>query len=68
MPINTKGFQRGNRVFHVNGGTGEIRTFENDWKTDPPTVMVVVRVTDTIFHTTRTVKLNDLRKDRRKTK
>ena len=65
--MDTKGFKRGDHVYHIGGGTGEIRTFENDWNVEnPPVVVAMVRVKDTMFYDIRRCSIEDLRLDRRK--
>lgn len=59
-------FKRGDIVTHVLGGRGEIRTLENDWSVeDPPRIVAVVRVLDTIFHSIRKIPVSELTKCRR---
>ncbi len=71
MTMDTKGFKKGDRVWHVNGGRGVLTGhFENDWSCcsgmNPPYVMAQVRISgDTIFSNLRTVWIGDLRRDRR---
>ena len=61
MPIETKGFKKGDEVYHIAGGSGILTGhFENDWKTDPPTVLAQVQITDTIFDPMRVVSIDDL--------
>jgi len=64
VTIENCGFKNGDRVYHVNGGTGEIRTLENDWSTNPPTITAVVRVADTCFDDVRKIPVEDLRKEK----
>ena len=67
MSMDTKGFKKGDRVYHVAGGCGVlIGHFENDCLTDPPTVLASVELSNTIFHDVRKINVDDLRKDRRR--
>ncbi len=65
--MDTKGFKKGDRVWHVKGGGGVLTGhFENDWSVDnPPAVLAQVRIGDTIFKPIRMVYVKDLRHDRR---
>jgi hypothetical protein len=65
MKVVNCGFKAGDKVYHVRGGRGEVRSFENDWSTNPPTVIAVVRVLDTSFHDIRRIPVEDLRLERR---
>ena len=59
-------FKKRDIVYHTDGGRGEVRDLQNDWSTDPPTVVAIVRVMDTIFHDIRRIPVLELRKERRK--
>lgn len=66
MSIDTKDFKKGEKVYHTIGGTGVLTGhFENDWSTDPPTVLAQVQVSNTVFYDVRMSRLEDLRHDRR---
>ncbi len=50
-------FKKGDIVYHVRGGRGEVLDTQNDCSTNPPTKLVTVRVMDTCFDDIR--KLNE---------
>jgi len=58
-------FKKGDIVYHINGGRGEVRDLQNDWSTNPPTVVATVRVMGMMFHDIRRIPVEDLRIDRR---
>lgn len=61
MAMDTKGFKKGDEVYHVAGGSGTLTGhFENDWGADPPTVLAQVLIEGTIFDPRRLVKIDDL--------
>jgi hypothetical protein len=49
-------------VTHIRGGRGKIKTLENDWSTDPPTVIALVEVLDTMFPGIRKIPVTELTK------
>ncbi len=53
-------FKNGDIVTHILGGTGEIRTLENDWNTNPPTVVAIIKVLNTVFHSIRKIPTSEL--------
>jgi hypothetical protein len=55
-------FPNGTIVTHVTGGRGKIKTLENDWSTDPPTVIALVEVMDTMFPGIREIPVTELTK------
>jgi hypothetical protein len=57
-------FPNGTIVTHTLGGRGKIKTLENDWSTDPPTViaLVEVEVLDTMFPGIREIPVTELTK------
>ncbi len=60
-----KVFPNGTGVYHVRGGQGKIKHLENDWSTDPPTVMADVQVSNTCFYDVRRFPIDELKIDRR---
>ncbi|MBE9572586.1 MAG: hypothetical protein IMF11_18325 [Proteobacteria bacterium] len=55
-------FPNGTIVTHILGGRGKIKTLENDWSTDPPTVIALVEVMDTMFPGIREIPVTELTK------
>jgi hypothetical protein len=55
-------FPNGTIVTHTLGGRGKIKTLENDWSTDPPTVIALVEVLDTMFPGIREIPVTELTK------
>lgn len=54
-------FPNGMVVTHIRGGRGKIKTLENDWETDPPTVIALVQVMDTAFPNIRRIPVKELK-------
>ena len=56
--MNTIKFKKGDRVWHIRGGTGEIKAIKKD--------TAVVKVLNTVFHDIRHIPIAGLQLDRRK--
>ena len=59
--------KKGDIVYHKrSGGRGEIRTLQNRWDSDVPTIVAVIRVNDTMFPRISCIPIDDLLLCRRK--